>query len=163
MGRLLAPFGIKGWIRLKPFTAVPETLLEYRTWWLGPAEGKGDWKRYRVAEAQLHGTAIIASIEGVATREAAQALRGFVAGVPRDRLPKAAPDEHYWSDLVGLEVVNRAGQKLGRVAGLLDTGAHPVLRVEDETGERLIPMVPAYVDAIEPASGRIVVDWLEDY
>ena len=68
---------------------------------------------YRVAEAQIHGTAIIAAIEGVATREAAHALRGFVAGVPRAALPKAAPDEHYWSDLVGLVVVNRAGRTLG--------------------------------------------------
>lgn len=163
MGRLLAPFGIKGWVRLKPFTAAPETLLAHRTWWLAPADGKGEWKRYRVAEAQVHGGAIIAAIEGVATREAAQALRGFVAGVPRASLPKAAPDEHYWSDLVGLSVVNRAGHVLGRVAGLLDTGAHPVLRVEREGGERLIPMVPAYVDAVEPAAGRIVVDWQEDY
>lgn len=162
MGRLLAPFGIKGWVRLKPFTAAPETLLEYRTWWLAPTEG-GEWMRYKVAEAQMHGTAIIAAMEGIATREAAQALRGFVAGVPRALLPKSAPDEHYWSDLVGLDVVNRAGKLLGRVAGLLDTGAHPVLRVEGERGERLIPMVPAYVDAIDPAARRIVVDWQEDY
>jgi 16S rRNA processing protein RimM len=49
------------------------------------------------------------------------------------------------------------------VAGLRDTGAHPVLRGESDGGERLIPMVPAYVDAIEPAAGRIVVDWQEDY
>jgi 16S rRNA processing protein RimM len=116
-----------------------------------------------VAEAQFHGGSIIAAIDGIATREAAQALRGFVAGVPRESLPKTAPDEHYWSDLVGLSVVNRAGRTLGRVVGLLDTGAHPVLRVESDGAERLIPMVPAYVDAIEPAAGRIVVDWQEDY
>jgi 16S rRNA processing protein RimM len=162
MGRLLAPFGIKGWVRLKPFTATPETLLAYKTWWLAPDESK-EWTRYRVAEAQFHGGSIIAAIDGIASREAAQALRGFVAGVPRKLLPKTAPDEHYWSDLVGLNVVNRAGRTLGRVVGLLDTGAHPVLRVESDRAERLIPMVPAYVDAVEPAAGRIVVDWQEDY
>jgi 16S rRNA processing protein RimM len=137
--------------------------MRRRTWWLASADGGGAWREYRVAEAQAHGTAIIAALEGVATREAAQTLRGFVAGVPRSSLPKAAPDEHYWSDLVGLTVVNRAGRALGRVAGVLDTGAHPVLRIEDEAGERLIPLVAAYVDAIEPAAGRIVVDWQEDY
>jgi 16S rRNA processing protein RimM len=162
MGRLLAPFGIKGWVRLKPFTAASETLLAYKTWWLAPDESK-EWTPYRVVEAQLHGGAIIAAIDGVASREAAQVLRGFVAGVPRSLLPRAAPDERYWSDLVGLDVVNRAGRILGRVVGLLDTGAHPVLRVEGAGGERLIPMVPVYVDAIEPATGRIVVDWQEDY
>ena len=162
MGRLLAPFGIKGWVRVKPFTAAPETLLRFKTWWLAPDESK-QWTRYRVVEAQFHGGAIIAAIEGVATREAAHALRGFVAGVPRSSLPKTAPDEHYWSDLIGLDVVNREGRALGRVAGLLDTGAHPVLRVDGDGTERLIPMVPAYVDAIEAAAGRIVVDWQEDY
>ncbi len=163
MGRLLAPFGIKGWVKLKPFSAAPETMLAYKTWWLASAEGKDAWSAYGVNEAQVHGATIIAAIEGVATREAAQALRGFVAGVPRTLLPKAAPDEHYWADLIGFVVVNRAAQALGRVVGLLDTGAHPVLRVERDGLERLIPVVPAYVDAIDPAAGRIVVDWLEDY
>ncbi|HEY2862510.1 MAG TPA: ribosome maturation factor RimM [Casimicrobiaceae bacterium] len=162
MGRLLAPFGIKGWVRLKPFTAAPETLLAFKTWWLAPDEGK-EWTRYRVAEAQFHGGSIIAAIEGVVTREAARALRGFVAGVPRSSLPEAAPDEHYWRDLIGLVVVNRAAQILGKVVAVLDTGAHPVLRIEGDGGERLIPLVGAYVDAIEPAAGRIVVDWRDDY
>jgi 16S rRNA processing protein RimM len=163
MGRLLASFGVKGWIRVKPFTASPETLLTYTTWWLAPAEGKEGWSAYRVTERQMHGTTIIAALEGVTTREAAQGLRGFVAGVPRKALPKTAPNEHYWADLIGLVVVNRAARTLGRVVGLVDAGAHPVLRVEGEGGVRLIPLVPAYVDAIEPATGRIVVDWLEDY
>jgi 16S rRNA processing protein RimM len=99
----------------------------------------------------------------VTTREAAQTLRGFVVGVPRAALPKAAPDEHYWGDLIGLVVVNRAAQTLGHVVAVLDTGAHPVLRIQGDGGERLIPLVDAYVDAIEPAAGRIVVDWREDY
>ena len=85
MGRLLAPFGIKGWVRVKPFTAAPETLLAFKAWWLAPDESK-EWTRYRVVEAQVHGGAIIAAIEGVATREAAQlcapraAIRGGECG-----------------------------------------------------------------------------------
>ncbi|MGH8713524.1 MAG: ribosome maturation factor RimM [Casimicrobiaceae bacterium] len=163
MGRLLAPFGIKGWCRLRPFSAVPDALLGHKAWWLAPADGNGAWSQYRVVEAHTHGASIIAALAGVATREAAQALRGFLAGVPRATLPKVASGEHYWSDLVGLAVVNRSGQTLGRVAGLLDTGAHPVLQVAGGEAERLIPLVAAYVDAIEPAARRIVVDWPEDY
>ncbi|MGH8799600.1 MAG: ribosome maturation factor RimM [Casimicrobiaceae bacterium] len=163
MGRLLAPFGVKGWCRLRPYSAAPDTLLEHKAWWLAPADGNGPWSEYGVVEARAHAGSIIAALAGVATREAAQALRGYLAGVPRAVLPKTAPGEHYWSDLVGLAVVNRSGRTLGRVAGLLDTGAHPVLRVVDGEAERLIPVVPAYVDAIDPAEGRIVVDWPEDY
>lgn len=163
MGRLLAPFGVKGWIKLRPFTEGLGSLLGYEAWWLAPADGNGAWTKYRVTDARVHGETVVAALEGIITREAARALRGSLAGVPRDALPAAAPGEHYWSDLVGLAVVNRSGRILGRVAGLLDAGAHPVLRVEDDAGERLIPLVAAYVDAIEPAAGRIVVDWLEDY
>ena len=162
MGRLLAPFGVNGWCRLRPYTAAPDALLDYPRWWLAPA-ADAVWREYRVLEGRRHGAAIVAALDGVGTRDEAQALRGWLAGVPRDALPEAGKDEWYWADLVGLAVVNRAGTMLGRVIGLIETGAHPVLRVAAEAGERLIPLVAAYVDAIEPAAGRIVVDWLEDY
>jgi 16S rRNA processing protein RimM len=79
-------------------------------------------------------------------------------------LPSPKAGEFYWSDLVGLVVVNRAAEKLGRVSKVLETGAHPVLQVESEGGgARLIPVVAAYVDAIDPAAGRIMVDWPADF
>ena len=162
MGRLLAPFGVDGRCRLRPYTAAPDAMLNYPHWLLAPG-AEGPWREYRVLDARLHGEGIVAALDGVGTREEAQALRGWLAGVPRAALPDAGKDEWYWADLVGLAVVNRAGSALGRVSGLIETGAHPVLRVADEAGERLIPLVAAYVDAIEPAAGRIVVDWPEDY
>ena len=82
-------------------------------------------------------------------------------------LPSLAEGEVYWADLVGLVVINRSGMVLGRVTAVLETGAHPVLRVAPEgdtaAGERLIPLVPAYVDALDVAGGRIVVDWRPEY
>jgi 16S rRNA processing protein RimM len=85
-------------------------------------------------------------------------------GVPRDRLPPVASDEIYQADLVGLDVVNRAGARLGRVKDIWDFGAHPVLDVEHEEGRhRLIPFVPAYVDGVDLAAKRIDVDWEADY
>jgi 16S rRNA processing protein RimM len=79
-------------------------------------------------------------------------------------LPSPKAGEFYWSDLVGLVVVNRAAEKLGRVSKVLETGAHPVLQVESEGGgARLIPVVAAYVDSIDPAAGRIMVDWPADF
>jgi 16S rRNA processing protein RimM len=84
--------------------------------------------------------------------------------VPRSALPEPVVGEFYWYDLVGLVVVNRAAETLGRVSKVLETGAHPVLSVASEDGsERLIPVVAAYVDVIDPAAGRIMVDWPADY
>jgi 16S rRNA processing protein RimM len=164
MARVLAPYGIQGWIKARPYTASIATLLDYTTWWLAPAGDAEAWRRFPVREAKQHGDTLVAALEGIADREAALAWRGAWVAVPRSALPSSKAGEYYWSDLVGLLVVNRAAETLGRVSKVLETGAHPVLLVESEgAGERLIPVVSAYVDAIDPDAGRIMVDWPADY
>jgi len=162
MGRVLAPYGVNGWIKARAFTVTPETLIAYRSWWLGRDDG--DWQELAVLEARKHGQIVLARLEGVSQREDALIWRGASIGVPRSALPKPAPDEVYLADLIGLTVMSREGVTLGSVAGLMETGVHAVLRVVDAgRSERLIPLVAAYVDAIELDAGRIVVDWHADY
>jgi len=83
--------------------------------------------------------------------------------VPRAALPAPAPGEFYWADLVGLEVVNAAGEALGRVQGVFSTGANDVLRVGAGKGERLLPFVAAVVKKVDLAARRIEVDWGLDW
>jgi 16S rRNA processing protein RimM len=93
----------------------------------------------------------------------ALALKGFEVGVPRSALP-SVQGEIYWEDLKGLAVVNRSGVPLGEVVGVVEHGAHPVLRVALEAGpERLIPYVPAIIDRVDVDTRRIEVDWEADY
>ena len=172
MARVLAPYGIQGWIKARPYTASIASLLDYQTWWLAPADDAERWRQFSVRSARQHGDTLVAALDGVADREAALQWRGAWVAVPRSALPEPDPGEFYWSDLVGLAVVNRAGETLGQVSKVLETGAHPVLQVqaqvqvgleEEGGGERLIPVVADYVDAIEPAAGRIMVNWPADY
>jgi 16S rRNA processing protein RimM len=164
MGRVLAPYGVKGWLKARPFTVSLATLLDYNQWWLAARDGSDAWKAFSVLSARCHADTLLAELEGLPDREAAAAWRGALIGVARATLPDLREGEIYWADLIGFVVVNRAGDVLGRVTGLLDTAAHAVLRVADEDGsERLIPLVPAYLDAIEPDAMRIVVDWQRDY
>ena len=164
MARVLGPYGIQGWIKARPYTASIATLVEYPRWWLAPARDADAWQEFAVKDARQHGDTLVAALDGIADREAALAWRGAWVAVPRSALPAPGAGEFYWSDLVGLVVVNRAEETLGRVSRVLETGAHPVLHVEGEDGaERLIPVVAAYVDAIEPAAGRIRVDWPADF
>lgn len=162
MGRILAPYGVHGWLKVRSFTGSPEGLLAYRNWWLA-AKG-GTWRRFQVLAARTHSDLVLAQLEGLNRREDAAGWRGASVGVPREVLPVLAPGEVYLADVLGLEVVNREGVALGRVTGLVETGAHPVLQLglEDQP-QRLIPLVPARVDAIDLAAGRIVVDWQPDY
>jgi len=170
MGRVAAPFGVRGWVRVVPWSESPDTLLEHVTWALRTA-ADGAWRNVEVVEAKAQGPGIVARFQGVDTREAAATLRGSEVGLPREALAQPAAGEYYFTDLEGLDVVNRAGQSLGRVVGVAGNGAHPILRVtaQGQTGqaqtgqERLIPFVPAYVDRVDVAGGVIVVDWQSDY
>jgi 16S rRNA processing protein RimM len=167
MGRVMAPYGVQGWIKARAFTALPDGLLAYPRWWL--AAGDGQWREFAVRDARIHSDSLVARLEGLDRREQAALWRGAAIGVPRALLPRLSEGEFYLRDLVGLAVVNRSGVVLGCVSGFLDTRPHPVLRVAADTKrgegerERLIPLVPAYVDAIDVAGERIVVDWQSDY
>jgi 16S rRNA processing protein RimM len=165
MGRVTAPYGVQGWIKLRAYTALPDGLLAYRRWWLATKDD--GWREFAVLEARVHAAAVVARLEGLSQREEAAQWRGAAVGVPKALLPALSAGEVYWADLIGLAVINRSGVTLGRVAAVLETAAHPVLRVAAEgdavRGERLIPLVPAYVDALDVAGARIVVDWQPEY
>jgi 16S rRNA processing protein RimM len=164
MGRVLGPYGIRGWLKARPFTASPAGLLAYQAWWLGKDEGV--WREFTVLEARQHADTVVAHLDGLSVPEQVGPWRGASIAVPRAALPALGAGEVYFTELVGLTVVNRTGATLGRATGVLDTGAHPVLRVArdgGESSERLIPLVPAYLDSIDLGLGRIVVDWPLDY
>jgi 16S rRNA processing protein RimM len=166
MGEVLGPYGIRGWLKVRSFAESPGALLDYATWWLQPARGAA-WSEYRRQDGRLHSGALVVALEGVGTREAALAMKGFAIGVPRVALPAASEGEFYWDDLTGLAVVNRSGLLLGEVRGMTQHGAHPLLRVARPSGspgaERLIPFVAAIVDRVDVDAGRIEVDWGADY
>ena len=163
MGRVTAPFGVKGWLKIYALTAQPGNLRAYPAWWLGH---DGDWREMRVAAAKVHGNKLVAQLAGVEDREAAAALKGWEVAVPRAQLPGAADHEFYWADLIGLNVVNREQHEFGRVARILHTGANDVLVVEGgdkHERETLIPFIASAVRQVDFAAGVISVDWGEDY
>ena len=163
MGRVSGPYGVRGMVRVQPWSDDPLALTRHASWWLRPKQASL-WESRRVTGARAHGGALIAALEHVVTRDDAEALRGADVGIAREDLPDLARDELYWADLEGLEVMNRDGLRLGEVAGVMDNGAHAILRVRDGAGnERLIPWVPAYVEAVDVAARRIDVDWQADY
>ena len=165
LGRIVAPFGVRGWVRVLPFGDDPLAWGEMPQWWLAPTEDAidTDWKTYGVRECREHGNSLIAQLESVTDRNAAEALKGHYIAAPRDALPATESDEYYWADLIGLEVLNTSGETLGTVEGLLTTGAHDVLRVVDGETERLIPFVAAYTLDVNQATRTITVDWQKDW
>jgi len=159
MGRVVAPFGVAGWIRILPYTDSVESLLSYRIWWLG---GGTEWAQYQVTRAEAAARGLIAKLEGCDDRDTAARMRGQEVAVRRAELPQTAAKEWYWSDLIGLRVVNVAGEDLGRLTRILRTGANDVLVVEGGR-ERLIPFIEDVIREVDLAAGIVRVDWSADY
>ena len=155
MGRVAGAYGVRGWIKVVPLAGVAEGLAAAKEWRLG-----GD--RRRVERARRHSATVIAKLEGVDTPEQARALKGRPVSVPRDALPQAGEGRYYLADLVGLDVVNARGEKLGVVRQWLTNGPQDVMEVAGDR-VRLVPWVAAIVAAVDLEAGRIEVEWEADW
>lgn len=159
LGRVSAPFGVRGWVKIQLFTQHPEHLLERSSWSLGRGD---EWQEFEVIEAQAHGNSLIAQLAGIEGREAAAQLKGMQVAVERASLPPAEENEFYWADLIGLAVRNRQGEVYGEIAAMLATGANDVMVVRGAR-ERLIPFVGHVVDSIDLKARSVIVDWPADF
>jgi 16S rRNA processing protein RimM len=158
LGRVGAPFGVQGWVKVQSYTDPLEGIAGYPVWELHRGSSLGcravlEWKRA--------GSGLAVRLEGVDSHEAARALTGAEVRVERAELPPAAPGEFYWHDLIGLDAYSPDGVPLGRVAGVLEMPAHPVLVLEGER-ERLVPLVKERVAGVDLDAGRLTLDWHPD-
>ncbi len=155
LGRVVGLFGIRGWLKIHSHTEPRAGILDYPRWQLRLADG---WREFAVRDGRARGRGVIASLEGVADRDAAAALVGARVAVRREDLP-AEEGAYYWADLQGLRVVTCGGVELGRVDHLFRTGANDVIVVSGER-ERLVPWVrPQVVVDVDLAAGVLTVDW----
>ena len=159
MGRILGPFGVKGWVKVKTFTAEPDALAEFDRWLL---HAKAGWREAEIEGFEVHSKGPVAKIAGCDDREGALALGGADVAVTRAALGEAGEGSIYWVDLVGLDVVDEGGKRLGTVDGLFESGETSVLVVKNGR-ERMIPFVPEYVKAVDREARRITVDWKPEY
>lgn len=163
LGRIVGPYGVKGWVRVHPFGDDPLSWGAMPHWWLAPRED-GAWQAYELGSFKAHGDGLVAAFAEVSDRNAAEALKGWWIGAPRAALPAPAENEYYWGDLIGMTVLNSAGECLGTVQGLIETGANDVLRVVDaEAQEHLLPFVAAVVLQVDRDARVIRVEWGLDW
>src|SRR5258708_23132840 len=160
MGRVMARWAVKGALKIEHFGSGCGNLWKHSAWGVGKP-GKLD--ETAVAECRTHGAYLVARFEGCDSPEQAGAYRGAEVALRREDLPKPAEHEFYQVDLIGLEVVNEQGERLGRVAGFITTGANDVMRVEHEGGERLLPAQAGRIPKVDLAAGTVEVDWGADW
>jgi 16S rRNA processing protein RimM len=161
MGRIVAAQGLLGWVKVQAFTEDLDTLIDYGTWQIG--NDAHPWREVKVLECKTHTKVLVAKLEGLSDRTAAENCKGLLIAVPRTSLPKQGEDEYYWSDLIGMSVVNLEGELLGKVDNMLDMGANDILCVHSDKAEILIPFLAHVVQQVSLDEKLIRVDWQADY
>ena len=165
LGKIVAPYGLQGAVKIHPFADDPRAWSKLPQWWLGK-EGAdpASWQPTRLIRCKLRDDVLVAELECLPDRNASEAAKGMLIGVPHDGLPPTGENEYYWADLIGLEVLNTHDQSLGHVLGLIETSANDVLRVGDgEDRERLLPFVATVVLDVDLSARRLRVDWEADW
>lgn len=178
MGRIVAPYGVFGWLKVVPDTEAFDGLFDYDTWWLGKGD---DWREYKVETAKVHNDVLVVKLLGIDDREAAFACKSKQIAVPRALLPEPDEDEYYWSDLIGVHVKNQQEVDLGIITDVFETGANDVLVVQKtvvpvdasksatdknnkaQIVERLIPFINDVVLKVDLATKTMLVDWDEHF
>jgi 16S rRNA processing protein RimM len=154
IGVVVGAQGIKGAVRIKPFTDRPEAVAAY-----GPVTDEQGVRRFEVRIVGQARGVVTAQLSGVTDRNAAEALKGLRLYVPRAALPEPEEEEFYHADLIGIAAELADGTPLGRVAAVLDHGAGTYLEIVAEGGRPLIvPFTRVAVPVVDLAGGRLVID-----
>ena len=172
MGRIVAPYGVFGWLKVVPDTEAFDGLFDYDTWWLGKGN---DWRELLVETAKVHNDVLVVKLKGIDDRDAAMACKGKQIAVPRSQLPEPEDDAYYWSDLIGLRVKNKQAVDFGCIVDVFETGANDVIVVQSEATEpdgeqakskpqeRLLPFVADVVLEVDLPNKTMLVDWDADF
>jgi len=175
MGRIVAPYGVFGWLKVVPDTEAFDGLFDYDNWWLGKGD---DWREMVVETAKVHNDVIVVKLKGIDDRDAALACKGKQIAVPRAQLPEADENEYYWSDLIGLRVKNKQDVDFGLIVDVFETGANDVIvvkpddikeaatdkaAVKEKPQERLLPFTADVVLEVDIKAKTMLVDWDADF
>jgi 16S rRNA processing protein RimM len=160
IGRFGAPHGIRGWVKVHSFTEEPADIFNYINWNVSYANNKSMFAA-EVIEYKAHQSAFVVRLASIEDRDEVAKLTNSDIYVSRDELPNLDNDQHYWHDLIGMQVVNELAQALGVVNHFMNTGANDIMVVTGEDKKKiLIPYVPdMYIHKVDTAARTITVNW----
>lgn len=155
VGSISGAFGVRGDVRLKSYTSVPEDIAAY-----GPVVTQDGAMEFDITLIGRAKNALTAQVSGITTKEQADALRGVKLFVPRARLPAPEEDEFYYSELEGLEVYDTGGALLGRVKTVMNHGAGDILEIHGGSlkSSVLMPFTKEAVPTVDIKEGRLIAD-----
>jgi len=153
VARIGAAHGVRGEVKLWPFTEDPMAVLYY-----GPLSTKDGARQFEVARARVAKDHLVAVLKGVATREDAERVNGIELYIARDKLPATEAGEYYHADLIGLRAVDTQGETVGKVLAIHNFGAGDIIEIAPTQGSSLLlPFTNAVVPTVDIAAGHVVI------
>ncbi len=184
VARIGVAYGVKGWVKIHPFSHSPDALIHAKRWWIAPyiPNQKADsiaWQPVLPTQIKPHSDTWVAHCSTWLSRTEAENIKGWQVAVARSDFPEPDADEFYWTDLMGAQVRNQDGVLLGEVYGLIENAAHTVMQIANSTNsassqitsdgnqtaaaktEYLIPFVSAFVGDVDVHANpkTIAVTW----
>lgn len=160
LGRVLRPHGLKGALRIRSYARSADSFLGLSEVWLRTSGGQ--IRALPLTWAKPHPKGVVLKLEGLEGEEKVRSLIGAEVVVPRTALPALEEDEYYWTDLIGLDVFDHNGARLGRIKALFETKAHDVLVVDSPDGEVLIPAVESAIREVDLKRRIVAIRGPED-
>ncbi len=155
IGQIVNTFGIKGMVKIKPFTDDINRFDRLKKIYISNKNGK---KEYQIQEVKYHKNMVLMKLEGVDTPEQADLLRQSYLLVDRADEEPLEEGVYYIVDLLGLEVYTDDNKLLGKVDDIFNTGSNDIYVVKDEMGKQiLLPGIPDVLKNVDLEKGRITV------
>jgi 16S rRNA processing protein RimM len=153
VARIGAAHGVRGEVRLWPFTEDPMAVIDY-----GTLSTKDGARQFEVVRARIAKDHLVAVLKGITTREDAERINGLELYIDRDKLPETEEGEYYHADLIGLRAVDPAGGAIGRVFAIHNFGAGDIIEIAPPQGPTLLlPFTDAVVPTVDLAEGQVVI------
>lgn len=154
VGRIAGAHGVRGEVRIASYTDDPHDIASY-----GPVSDEDGTRQFTIKPGRMAKSHLVARIEGIDDRNAAEALRGVTLYVSRAALPEPDDEEFYWEDLVGLRAETTGGELLGSVLSVQDYGAGVMLEVGESLRlATLVPFTRDIVPSVDLGAGRLTID-----
>ena len=158
LGKITGAHGIKGWLKIQSFSSPPENILNYPSWIIN---NQGEEDFYSIEQGRKQNNKIVVKLENINDRNTAESLINSKIQIQRSDLPKLSNENYYWSDLVGLSVLNSEEKVIGKIESLIETGANDVMVIITLKDERiLIPFVMhEIIKEVNVELNYIKIDW----
>jgi 16S rRNA processing protein RimM len=154
VGKIVKAQGVKGEVKILPFSGEPEDLLSYEKFYLNRAAMP---EAFTVSQSRIHGKFFVVKLSAVNSREASESLVGLDIFVARADMPVLPADEFYWHEYIGLKVVTDQGQELGTVNSLMATGSSDILVISGKGQEYLVPAIEEIIVEVDFDSKTLVI------